>query len=70
MDTLRNMIIEQKVIDLITENAKFKSSKYTPEDSNDTAALDFCVAGSTEEIPEAKYEPGESGQLPTAKERD
>jgi trigger factor len=70
MDSLRNMIIEQKVIDLITENAKFKKAKYKPDDLNDTAAIDFFVAGSPDQIPEAKYEPGEAGQLPTKKELD
>jgi len=64
MDSLRNMIIEQKVIDLITENAKFKASKYTPEDAGDTASAHFFVGGQEDAIPEAKYEPGEEAPIP------
>ncbi len=65
MDTLRNMIIEQKVIDLITEHATFNETDYQPEDSTETAALNLFIAGSPDEIPEAKYDGGEQEKLPT-----
>ena len=70
MDTLRNMIIEQKVIDLITEHAEFKSVEYQPDDARDTSAISFFVGGTSEQIPEAKYEPGESVALPGTKEKE
>ncbi len=70
MDSLRNMIIEDKVISLIEENAEFKATKYKPDDQSDTTAINFFVAGSPDNIPEAKYEPGESAELPNTVERD
>lgn len=73
MDALRNMIIERKVIDLITEHAEFKSTPYDAQEKETTSAINFFVAGgASAEIPEAKYE--DSGQEPalptTPKERD
>ena len=57
MDSLRNMIIERKVLDLIEEHATIKGTEYQSRDENDTSAIDFFAAGeTTEEIPEAKYE--------------
>ena len=70
MDSLRNMIIEDKVIRLIEENANFKAVPYTADDMSDTSAISFFVAGSPDNIPEAKYEPGEASNLPTTVERD
>ena len=72
MDALRNMIIERKVIDLITEHASFKATKYEEQgDKSDSAAINFFAAGrSAADIPEAKYEEGEQQPLPTAKDRD
>ena len=60
-----DMIIEQKVIDLITEHATFNETDYQPEDSTETAALNLFIAGSPDEIPEAKYDGGEQEKLPT-----
>ena len=58
MDSLRNQIIERKVLDLIKEHAKFKDTDFDLDDDA-PAAVDFFVAGSTgAEIPEAKYEGG------------
>ncbi len=72
MDSLRNMIIERKVIDLITEHAKFTSVPYDASKKETTTAINFFVAGGGEAIPEAKYD--DSGQrepLPSGKkERD
>ena len=74
MDALRNMIIERKVIDVITEHAKFKATKYDAHQKETTSAINFFVAGgSSEEIPEAKYDDaGMEQALPNAnkKERD
>jgi hypothetical protein len=58
MDTLRNQIIERKVIDMILANAQFKDVPYQPESMNDEA-LDESAGGDESEIPEAKHsEPG------------
>lgn len=72
MDALRNMIIERKVIELITEHAKFTATDYEAQKKETTSALNFFVAGGGEEIPEAKYEDGGVDQpLPSGKkERD
>jgi len=71
MDALRNMIIERKVIELITEHAKFKATEYDTGQKATTSAINFFAAGrGTAEIPEAKYEDNEMKPLPTVKERD
>ena len=71
MDALRNMIIERKVIDLITEHAKFKGTKYDTGDKEKTSAINFFAAGRPlADIPEAKYEDNELKPLPTPKEHD
>jgi trigger factor len=54
MDTLRNQIIERKVIDLIESKATFTEVPYTPP-KTETSAIDFAVAGQQAIIPEAKY---------------
>ncbi len=70
MDSLRNQIIERKVIDLVLADAKFKDVPYKPEGS-DTEAIDQAAGGEEEssEIPEAKH-PGEAEPLRAAKEHD
>jgi trigger factor len=60
MDSLRNMIIEGKVIAKITEEAEFTA----PEDQSDTTALNFFAAGESASIPEAKYAGGEEPPVP------
>jgi len=63
MDALRNQIIERKVIDLITEHAQFKDTKYEPE-KNTTVPIDLPLCGREDAaIPEAKYGGGESQSL-------
>lgn len=58
MDSLRNQIIERKVLDLIKEHAKFNDTEFNLDDDG-PAAVDFFVSGSTGvEIPEAKYDGG------------
>lgn len=71
MDSLRNQIVERKVIELVLSHANFKDVPYKPE-SMDTEALDQAAGGGEEEessIPEAKN-PGEAEPLRTAKEHD
>ena len=64
MDSLRNMIIERKVIDLITESATFKGTAYEAGDKSGSAALNFFAAGRKGNIPEAKYDGGEAEPVP------
>ena len=64
MDSLRNMIIEGKVIDMITESATFKATKYEPEKESSVEAIDFYAAGKVAHIPEAKYSSGEAEPIP------
>ena len=71
MDALRNMIIERKVIDLITENASFKPTSYSVDSESETTAIDFFAAGETSFIPEAKYDGADPAPIPGMKpERD
>ena len=71
MDSLRNMIIERKVIDLITDSAKFKGTEYKTDEGKDSTALNFFAAGKKDAIPEAKYDGGEQEPIPGLKpERD
>ena len=67
------MIIERKVIELITENAKFAATDYQAQQKETTSAINFFIAGgAAEDIPEAKYDDsGMEQPLPTGKkERD
>ena len=64
MDAMRNMIIEQKVIDLITASATFAATEYKQDNDVDTAAIDFQVSGTPDAIPEAKYDAAETPKLP------
>jgi len=64
MDSLRNMIIEGKVIAKITEEAEFTSTEYNHKDQSDTTALNFFAAGESTSIPEAKYAGGEEPPVP------
>ncbi|ADB16436.1 trigger factor [Pirellula staleyi DSM 6068] len=54
MDTLRNQIIERKVIDVITKSAEFTDKPYTPP-KNDITAVDFAVSGHEHAIPDAAH---------------
>lgn len=66
MDSLRNMIIERKVIELITENATFKGTEYESEEGSDQSAINFFAAGRKGQIPEAKYEGNDPEPVPGA----
>ncbi len=62
MDSLRNQIIERKVIELITSQAVVKETPFEPQ-ANQVEAVDFSVAhgdaGSAAEIPEANTRGGD-----------
>ena len=64
MDTLRNQIIERKVIELIQAEAEFNEVKYSPEE-NDVEAVEHFIAGEPEaDIPEAKHDEGDVPKQP------
>lgn len=67
MDSLRNMIIERKVIDMITENATFKGTEYETQQKSESSALTFFAAGRKGQIPEAKYDGGDAEPIPGMK---
>lgn len=72
MDTLRNQIIERKVLDMILAKATFTDVPYVAE-SEDAEAIDQAAGGGDEEyvIPEAKYSAGPESTLPGGdKDRD
>jgi trigger factor len=62
MDSLRNQIIERKVIDLITKHAKFKDVPYEP-DQKDTAAVQHVISGVKESVIPAAKPGGEAEDL-------
>jgi len=64
MDSLRNMIIEGKVIDMITESAKISGTAYEQEAETDTSSVNLFFGGSKTQIPEAKYEGGDAPAIP------
>jgi trigger factor len=72
MDTLRNQIIERKVIELIESQAKYQDVPHKPT-VDETVAVNYSLAGAgTTDVPEAKFneavaQPG-SPKLPDAKE--
>ena len=56
MDTLRNQIVERKVVELIQAEAEFQEVPYKPEEG-ETEAVEHFIAGEPEaEIPEAKHD--------------
>ncbi len=58
MDTLRNQIIERKVIERIQQHAEFRDVPYTPPQSS-VAAVTYTVAGtSADSIPAAEHDEG------------
>jgi trigger factor len=72
MDTLRNQIVERKVIELIESQADFKDVPHASQE-DDVVAVNYALAGGgMAEIPEAKFQeaapvPG-SAKLPGEKE--
>ena len=61
MDSLRNQIVERKVIDSVLEHAKFKDVKFEPG-GGDVEAVDLAVGGGEEsDIPVATH--GEQEEL-------
>ena len=66
MDSLRNQIVERKVIDLVLKHAKFKDVKFQPG-GGDVEAVDLAAGGGEEsEIPVAAH--GEKEELVTPKD--
>lgn len=68
MDTLRNQIIERKVIELITEHAEVVDKPYEPAVES-TCAVDVSLSGEEPEetIPEAKHG-GDAAPIPNSTE--
>ena len=65
MDALRNQIVENKVIQLITENATIKDIPHKTTEET-TSAIDFAVGGRPKaDIPDAQHA-GEERALPEA----
>lgn len=69
MDTLRNQIVERKVIELIESQATFREVPYSPQ-QDEVAAVAYTVAGaSAEAIPQAQHDEGQNpataGKTPT-----
>lgn len=64
MDSLRNMIVEGKVIDLITENATFTATEFSEGEDNNQAAVEFFAGGLEVDIPVAQYAGGEEPPVP------
>jgi trigger factor len=59
MDSLRNMIIERKVIDLITDQAEISATEYDLQKKQEVEAINFTAsAKKATDIPEAKYDDG------------
>jgi trigger factor len=65
MDTLRNQIIERKILDLILSHAVFKDVAYKPEAVESEAIDRAAGGGDAEEIPEAHHDEGTSPDQPT-----
>jgi trigger factor len=58
MDTLRNQIVERKVIELIEQHAEFRDVSYSPP-KDEVVAVNYTAAGTTgEAIPEAEHNEG------------
>lgn len=64
MDVLRNMIIERKVIELITSSASFKGLDYSTGNDEQKISVPKFVAGRKTNIPQAKYDGGEAPAIP------
>jgi trigger factor len=56
MDSLRNQIIERKVIELIKSEAKFKEAPFEFGDRKDSEAIMHALSGEAADIPEAKHD--------------
>jgi trigger factor len=58
MDTLRNQIVERKVIELIEQHAEFRDVAYTPQ-KDEVVAVSYTAGGaSAEGIPQAEHDEG------------
>ena len=69
MDTLRNQVIERKVIELIEQHAEFRDVAYNPP-HEETVAVAYAAAGaSPESIPAAEHDEG-INPAPAGKTKD
>jgi trigger factor len=58
MDTLRNQIVERKVIELIQQHAEFRDVAYKPP-KDEVVAVNYAAAGShAQSIPDAEHDEG------------
>jgi trigger factor len=58
MDTLRNQIVERKVIELIEQHAEIRDVKYSPP-KDEVVAVNYAAAGtSAASIPQAEHDEG------------
>ena len=58
MDTLRNQIVERKVIELIEKHAEFRDVPYKPQ-QEEVVAVNYAAAGAgAEAIPSAEHNEG------------
>ena len=57
MDSLRNQIVERKVIERIQEHAEFKDVPHVPQ-KEEVAAVSYTLAPSSESIPQAEHDEG------------
>jgi len=64
MDALRNMIIERKVIELITEKATFTAIPYKTNEESDVSIVDHYLTGEPSAIPQAKFDGGDQPPIP------
>ena len=64
MDSLRNQIIERKVVALIQSEAKFKDTKLELDEDQVEAIQHSVAGGGKSDIPEAKYSDGAVEKLP------
>jgi trigger factor len=64
MDTLRNQIVERKVVGLIESEAEFNEVPYKPEETETEAVEHFIAGEPKEEIPAAKYDEEEALRQP------
>ncbi len=65
IDTLRNQIVERKVIGLIKDNASFADVPYVAP-KNEVTGVAFSVGGSSADIAEAKHAGSDNEQRPGA----
>ena len=65
IDTLRNQIVERKVLELITSHASFVDVPHDPPKTDDVSSVSHAIAGAdASSIPEAKHAGSGEEQVP------